>query len=249
MYYLTIGLVVLGFVLLLTAIIAIAVAWRREGRVLAMRDAPTLSAAELLDRHRTGMSGFSQLGEAVEVVGTIECEHPIAAPFSETVCVAYHYRVNESNDQLIPQVGGGNRREFAFSGLDDHERHVPRFYVRDGSGRIAIDPKGATFDLIETVARYEAYSGLAGSERQIWREEYVLPLGNRVYVLGYLLNDQEEATIGRHPLDQKRHFLISHRDEDALSGHVRTQAYMLYGGALLALGGAVAAWIVAALLW
>ncbi|PDW04781.1 GIDE domain-containing protein [Candidatus Viridilinea mediisalina] len=246
---LTIGLIIFGLVLFVIAGVAVAVAWRREGKVLAMRDAPTLSTAELLDRHRTGMTGFSQLGEAVEVVGTIECEHPLAAPFSETICVAYRYRVNESTDQRLPTPDGGSQRDFAFSGLDDYERHVPRFYVRDASGRIAIDPKGATFDLIEKVARYEAYTGLAGSERQIWREEYVLPLGNRVYVLGYLLSDQDEAIIGRHPLEKDRHFLISHRDEDSLSSKVRTQAYMLYGGALLALGGAIAAWIAAALLW
>ncbi|RRR74318.1 MAG: hypothetical protein EI684_07365 [Candidatus Viridilinea halotolerans] len=245
MNILTVGLIVAGVVLLIIALVAIAVAWHREGSLLAMRDAPTLSAGELAVRHRDGLAGFGPLGEAVEVVGTIECDNPLAAPFSETVCVAYHYRVNESTEQRIGRPGQRHHQEFSFSGLDDYERHVPRFYVRDASGRIAIDPKGATFDMIETVARYESFTGLAGSQRKVWREEYVLPVGNRVYVLGYLLSDREEAIIGRHPIERERRFLISHRDEEALSAHVRTQAYLLYAGALVALGGAVATWIAA----
>jgi hypothetical protein len=240
-------LIITGMLLLLIALSVAMIAWRRESGLLAMRDTPTLSVAELHERHRRAINGLSTLGEAIEVVGTIECDEPLAAPYSETVCVAYSYSVNESSERHTVRAGRPSSREYAFGGRDEQRRHVARFYVRDASGRVAIDPVGAQIDLLETVARYEAYSGIAGSERRIWREERALPLGNRVYVLGYLLSDQGEPLLGRHPIEHSRRFLISYRDEASLSSHVRLQAYALYASAIIAVAVAVAAWIAAAM--
>jgi hypothetical protein len=240
------SLMIAGALLLLIAIGAAVVAWRRESGLVAMDSTPTLSVAELSERHHHAASGRAAMGQPVEVVGTIECDAPLAAPYSETICVAYRYTVSEANEQRVIRPNGHSARTHAFAGQDDQYRHVARFYVRDASGRIPIDPDGAAIEMIETLARYEAYSGLAGSERQVWREERALPLGYRVYVLGYLLSDQGEPLLGRHPVERGRRFLISHRDEASLIARVRTQAYALYAGAILAAAGAVAAWIAAA---
>jgi hypothetical protein len=240
-------LIISGMLLLLIALSIAMIAWRRESGLLAMRDTPTISIAELNARHRHAIHGLKRLGEPIEVVGTIECDEPLVAPYSETVCVAYNYSVNESSERYSIRPGKPSSRDYAFGGRDEQRRHVARFYVRDASGRVAIDPVGAQIDMLETVARYEAYSGLAGSERRIWREERALPLGNRVYVLGYLLSDQDEPLLGSHPLEPGRRFLISYRDEASLSSQVRLQAYALYAGAIIAAAAAVAAWIAAAM--
>jgi hypothetical protein len=241
------SLIIAGALLLLIALGAAIIAWRRESGLVAMADAPTLSAAEVAERHRRALHGSDAMGQPIEVVGTLECAAPLAAPYSETICVAYSYTVSEANERRVVRSDGRSTRAHVFGGQDDQQRHVARFYVRDASGRIAVDPAGAAIEMIETVARYEAYSGLAGSERQIWREERALPLGYRVYVLGYLLSDQGEPLLGRHPVERGRRFLISHRDEASLSTRVRIQAYALYAGALTAAAAAVAVWIAAAM--
>lgn len=237
---LAIALVAWGCLLALIAVAAAAFAWRIESSLLAMRETPTLSVAVIAERYRWAVHGAAAFGQPVEIVGTIECDAPIQAPYSETLCVAYDYAVSEESEQIIGRPGSRRAREFEFGGHDVQRRHVPRFFVRDASGRVAVDPEGARLDLVETVARFESYSGLGGSEREIWREERALPLGNRVFVLGYLGNDGGSPIIGRHPTDAARRFIISHRDERALSSQVRTRAYALYLGALLSAAGAVA---------
>jgi hypothetical protein len=235
-----------GGLLALAAVAAVALAWRVEGGLLAMRDTPTLSVAEVAERHRWAAHGAAPFGQPVEVVGTIECDTPIQAPYSEALCVAYDYAVTDEREQLIGRPGSRQAREFEFGGHDAQQRHVPRFYVHDATGRVAVDPSGARFDMVETVARYEAYTGLVGGEHEIWREERALPLGNRVYVLGYLCDDGGAPLIGRHPSDPAHRFMISHRDERALGARVRRRAYALYLGAVLGAAGAVGA-IIAAL--
>lgn len=243
---LTLTLVATGVALLIIALAAASVAWRGETRLLAMRDAPTLSVAEVTARHARAALGVAALGQPVELVGTIECDAPLQAPYSETLCVAYEYDVAEESERLVGRPGRRQARSFEYGGHDAQERRAPRLYLRDATGRIAVDPAAAQLELVETVARYEQYSGLGGSERAIWRTERALPLGNRVYVLGYLGDEGGAPLIGRHPTEAGRRFIISHRDEGALRARAGLHAYGLYIGSVLGLAGAVACFIAAA---
>lgn len=234
--------------LALIALVSIVVAWHSETNLLAMRETPTLSVAAVLERYRAALSGAVRFGEPVEVVGTIECDTPLQAPYSETRCIAYDYSVSEEHEQPLGVRGRRGSYEIETNNFDQHDRRVPHFYVRDASGRIAVDPADAQIDMLETVARYEAYTGLRGSERQIWREERALPLGNRVYVLGYLGNSHGEPTLMRHPLQPGRRFLISHRDERSLASRTRWRSYGLYLAGGLSGGGAAALLVAAYLL-
>ena len=241
----TLIFITVGSLLALSAVGAAVFAWRLESSLLMMRDAPTLSIAALNEHHQRGMHGAAVFGQPVAVVGTIECATPLQAPYSETPCVAYAFAVTEESEQLSGRPGMQQTHEFAFGGHDAQQQQVARFYVHDASGRIAVDPAGATLDLVETVARYEAYTGLLGNKREVWREERVLPLGNRVFVLGYLGNDAGAPIIGRHPTDAAQRFIISHRDERTLGTGVRRRAYAYYFGAVLGAAGAVAAFAAA----
>jgi hypothetical protein len=238
-------MLIISALLALSGLIAAAVAWRGEGSVIAIRETETLSVAEVAAQHRLG-----RLGRAVEVVGTIECDAPLRAPYSEALCVAYDYAVSEDKERLgygarygvSHQHSLGDRRgqRLIAHDFDQHDSRVPRFYVRDSSGRIAVDTAGARIDLLETVARYESYTGgEANVERQIWREERALPLGNRAYILAYLATDGGEPVLMRHPVDHGRRFIISHRDEQTLLRSTRLRAYGLYLLSGLALGGAL----------
>ncbi len=226
-----------GGLLILFAAVAAGVAWHAESGLIAMRRTPTLSAAEVAARHTWALRGAAPLGQAVEVLGTIECDEPLSAPYSETQCVAYEYSVHDERARTIKRPGARTTYKVEFGGRDDTSQRVKRFYVRDASGRVAVDPAGASIEMPETVARYEAYTGLGGSEHTIWREERALALGNRVFVLGYLCDDQGEPVIGRYP-GAGQPFIISHRAEEALKARATAKTYGLYIGAVLGLAGA-----------
>lgn len=232
-----------GCILALTALLIAAIAWRGETNVIAMSAAPTLSIAEVAERHRRASYGAAPFGVPIEVVGTIECDQPLQAPYSETLCVAFDYSVNEENERRVRRPGSQRTHEVEFGGRDAYDRRAPRFFVRDATGLVKVDPAGAQIEMVETVARYEKYSGLGGSEREVWREERALPLGNRVYVLGYLTTDQGAPVISRHPTEKGRPFIISHRGEADLMTRTAGASYGLYIGALLSIAGAVACFL------
>lgn len=229
-----------GAALALAALVAAALAWRGESSLIAMHDTPTLSVAEVVERHRWAVHGAQPFGAAVEVVGSVECDSPLQAPYSDRLCVAYDYAVSEESERLVGRTALSRGREVETSSLDLHDRRVPRFYVHDATGRLAVDTAGAELDMLETVARYSRYTGEGGSEREIWREERALLLGQRVYVLGYVADDSGEPVLRRHPSDAGRRFLVSHRDEEALAAAVRRRSYSLYLAGGLGLGAAAA---------
>ncbi|GAB4438974.1 MAG: hypothetical protein OHK0015_33270 [Chloroflexi bacterium OHK40] len=247
MHPLDLALIAGGGLLGLLALVASALAWRSESSLLAIRETPTSTVADAIERHRWAIHGLTRSGHCVEIVGTIECDSPLRAPYSEQPCVAYAYSVNEEAERRVGGYGARRGHELETSSFDAHDRRVPRFYLRDDTGRIAVDTAGATFDLRESVARYEAYTGIWGSEREIWREERVLPLGERAYVLGYLVDGGGEPVIARHPRAPGRRFLISYRDERSLAAAIRRRAYMLYLAGGLSLGGSLVLLVAAAL--
>jgi hypothetical protein len=237
-----------GGLLAVAALVIVGLAWQGETRLEAIKAAPTLSVAQVAERHRWATYGAAPFGQPVEVVGTVECDAPLQAPYSETLCVAFDYNVNEEHEQHYRRPGSIHTHEVEFGGRDAYERRAPRFFLRDATGRVAVDPTGANLDMVETVSRYEQYTGLGGNEHEIYRTERTLPLGNRVYVLGYLGNDAGAPVIGRHPSEKSRPFLISHKGEAELKASVGRTAYGMYLAAIICLAGAVACFLAAYML-
>jgi hypothetical protein len=219
-----------GALLALIALGCVIVAWRSEGRLAAISETPTLRSDEIVQQYARVLAGQGRFGERCEISGIVECDTPIQAPRSGIASVAYRYVVNEENEQEVRVRSGSRRvsREFEYNSNDDHSRRVARFYVRDAVGRTLVDPTQADLELKETFARYEEFTNGLGSEREIWRHEHALPIGHKVYVLGYLGNAGGEAIIGGHPLDKHKRALISYRDEQELQANTRGRAYSLY---------------------
>lgn len=212
-------------------------AWRREGTANVIHATPTSKAAEVADQHRLATIGAVGFGEPIELYGTLESDEELFAPYSQTACVAYDFTINEERERRVGSVRYGRMQET--NGFDTHGRRVQRCYIADSTGRTAVDLTDAQIELIETVARYERFTGLKGEEREIWREEWALPLGRPVYVLGYLTTADDAPLVARHPLDPDRPFLVSYRDERAVLGRTRTRAYLLYLAGGLSGGAAV----------
>ncbi|MDW8403277.1 hypothetical protein [Chloroflexus sp.] len=149
------------------AVLATFAYWH-DRRLAAIQQTPTWPVGELLDRVRAGLL---PIGAAVEVTGTVETQTPLRAPYSDTACVAFRYVVHEEREQVTGQRWDGTAREIEINAGDDYVQCVPEFLVRDPSGAITIVTANASFDLPETIARYEEITGLGASEREIWRQE------------------------------------------------------------------------------
>jgi hypothetical protein len=130
-----------------------------------------------------------------------------------------------------------------------NDRRV-RFYVRDASGRLLVDPAWATMDMPRTNERYESVTSGVDSARPetvgAWNTEDALALGSPVYVLGYLGEVYGEAALICHASSKEHPFVISHRSERELEQRVSTRSNLLYlGSGVAGVLGGVLIWLAA----
>jgi len=225
---LTIILLCAGGLLLMVAAICVTAALRGEDRLLAIQDTPTSSAQDILAIHRNN----GAYGQACEVTGVIECDASLSGPLSGQSCVAYSHTLTWEE---WGRPSGFDRRHgtsdliYRNGGTEFDDRRAPTFWVRDASGRVLIDPINAELDLQAIDSRYEVVTSSFGdSERRTRREEKGLLLGRQVYVLGYMGERQGQPVIQRHPSNPSKKFLISYRDEQALTRTNRMRAAVFY---------------------
>jgi hypothetical protein len=217
-----------GGLLLIVAAICVAAALRGEDRLLAILDTPTSSALDIQAIHRNN----GAYGQACEVSGVIECDASLSGPLSEQACVAYSHSLSWEEwgkPGMFDRRSGTSELVYRAGGTEFDDRRVPTFWVRDASGRVLVDPINAELDLQEIDSRYEVVtSGNGDSERRTRREEKGLPLGQPVYVLGYLGERQGQPVIQRHAADRSKKFVISYRSEQELTRANRLRSALFY---------------------
>ncbi len=217
-----------GGLLLIVAAICVAAALRGEDRLLAIMDTPTSSAGDILAIHRNN----GAYGQACEVAGVIECDSALSGPLSEQACVAYSNTLTWEEwgrPGMFDKRAATSDLVYRTGGAEFDDQRAPMFWVRDASGRVLVDPINAELDLQPIDSRYEVVTSSFGdSERRTRREEKALPLGRQVYVLGYLGERQGQPIIQRHPSAPAKKFLISYRDEQALTRSNRVRAALFY---------------------
>ena len=217
-----------GVLLLIVAAFCVTAALRGEDRLLAIMDTPTSSALDILAIHRNN----GAYGQACEVTGVIECDASLSAPLSGQACVAYSHMLTWEEwgkPGLLDRRSGTSDLVYRTGGTEFDDRRAPTFWVRDASGRVLVDPLNAELDLQEIDSGYEVVtSGYGDSERRTRREEKGLPLGQPVYVLGYLGERQGQPVIQRHTSDSSKKFLISYRSEQELTRANRLRAAVFY---------------------
>jgi hypothetical protein len=237
-------LLILGAVLLLVATFCVIAALRGEDRLLAILDTPTSSAQDIYAIHRNN----GAYGQACEVTGVIECDAALSGPLSGQACVAYSHMLTWEEwgkPGMFEKRSGTSDLVYRTGGTEFDDRRAPSFWVRDASGRVQVDPINAELDLQLIDSNYEVLtSGYGDSERRTRREEKGLPLGQPVYVLGYLGERQGQPIIQRHAANPAKKFLISYRSEQALtrSSRLRTAVFYFFAGISGSAGVLLIAW-------
>jgi hypothetical protein len=225
-----------GCILFLVAGACVVFAWRKESSLNDIADTRTSTAADLQARFQRSQMGHT--GDRVELSGILEVEgDALIAPRSETLCAAFDYtriqedwerRRNTMGWQMNQVIQDSRTERLIYRNQDRQRKQLPRFYVRDNTGRVEIDPEGARFDLKETDTGFECYTNGTSTERRIQHLERCLPVDQQVYVLGFLRNNNGAPLIAQYPLGGEQRFLISYRSEAQLTGRARTHAYGLY---------------------
>jgi hypothetical protein len=251
MTHINIVIIVSGALLVLVAIGCAAFALHHERRLIAVKSTPTSRVKEVRSYHQ-----LQRFGQPCEVAGIVESDDLLAAPISGAACVAYHEEIVWEEWEPQPEYMRRRAEEYgelpSFNtkvcserGTETNDQRVARFWIRDATGRVLIDPLLADLDLKETDHHYDVTSSTYDDrERRTTRTEYILPLGHQALVLGCLGNYYGEPIILRHPSDQSNQFLISYRTERQFTrvSSLATTGYFFAAGIFGGFGVALVAW-------
>ncbi len=252
------ALLIIGVVLLIVAAVLLVIRRSQATRLHAILRTETSTARELADlagavRQEVGGPGFRHVAE---VKGVLRCDSPLTSEIAQQPCAAYETSVvreyEETYWETDSQSGRREQKTRRSSNTVSSISRRTRFWVEDATGRVAVEPEGAKLDLTQVVDRFEPagqigpgglsignftldLGGLAiasGSRTIGYRfREKVLPLDQRVYVLGEASDSSGELAIQR-PSDGGKPFLVSVRSEEELVRSVRGNLRWLLVGAV-----------------
>ncbi len=184
--------------------------------------------------------GPGSYNEQVELRGTIECASPLLSELGETPCVHYRMSVSRKYEEQYEEYDQQQDRSVVRTRkgsetVASNTRSCP-FVLRDDSGAAEVLPDGASIDLEKSLSTFEPeanlrtlgggmgygqfrFSGAAWSSgRQTLGyelQEWVLPVGRSVYVLGEANDEEGRLRIGK-PHDKESKFIISPKSKQAL---------------------------------
>jgi len=241
MIFLSIGLAVVALILFLSG--------RSQGKkAFDIASTETSSAAGLAQEaadvaKEIGAGSFTKVAE---VKGTVECESPLKAEMSGVACVWYRSTVvREYEESYTERDSDGRTKSGTRRGsetVSTNERRI-RFMVRDATSATEVDPDGGSIDGERVLSKFEqgevgpalsiggfrlSLGAIGGGRRTIGYkiEEWALPLGARVYVLGEAKDEGGTLRIAK-PAAKGGRFIITMKSEEQLLSSAKTGSKVL----------------------
>ncbi|HMP40254.1 MAG TPA: E3 ubiquitin ligase family protein [Roseiflexaceae bacterium] len=211
-------------ILFLLAAVALFFGYRsQQAKLRAIGATETYTAALLTQIHQriVGSLGGEALAEGCEVSGMIECDEPLRGPVSGQALVAYSHVVSREFEEPVTRTNTEGKSETKVERgsevIESTQKRVA-FWIRDETGRVLVDPEGATIeDQQELANRFEEANdpGLARRRNLGKRSrESGLPVGVRVFIFGCAVDRGGQLVITRPPKGGR--FLISRKSEQEL---------------------------------
>jgi len=192
----------------------------------------------------------------VELKGTAESEHPVRSFLAERNCVHYTWSVNEHWSRTVTEhytdsEGKSQTRTRHESGLTtvaSGGQMIP-FYLQDDYGAVQVSPQGAEHELVtmfeETCGPSDPlYYGkgpafaVADSDHRRQFVETGIPLHQRIYVMGQARERSDIVAAEVAQSDKASLFMISTRDETAISSGMASGFWWWgIGGLVFTVGG------------
>lgn len=216
-------MIFIGVILLIVAVICFFIYRSESSKLRAMSATDTYTAQLLKDLHTrvVGTLGSDALAQACEVEGIIECSTPLTGPISKKPSVAYTYQVTREYEEEVTSRdsdGKTTRKTERGSETITSEDRRTNFWVRDATGQILVNPEGADLDLIEMANRFEDEPAQTMARRRTLGKrmtERALPVGTKVYILGFAVDHEGQPMITRDPRG-KGLFIVSRKSEREL---------------------------------
>ncbi len=226
---------------------------------MASTETATAAGLELEASDVAKEIGAGSFTKIAEVKGLVECGAPLKAEMSGVACAWYRSTVTREYEETYTERDSeGRSRTGTRRGsetVSSNERRT-RFSVRDDSEAIEVDPEGAPIDGERVLSQFEqgdrgpslsiggfrlSLGAIGAGRRTIGYklEEWALPVGARVYVLGEARDDGGRLRMAK-PTAKGGRFIVSVKSEEQLLKSARTGASVLgiIAGVLLA-GAAV----------
>ena len=252
--------IVIGAILGSVGTLLLFLKGKSEDKLLEVKVTQTSNAEELHELQQAvaseiGPGGFSQLAE---VKGTATCQTPLTSELSDKPCVWYSMRVVEQYEETYTDTdSSGNRVTRTRTGTNtvaSNTQSVP-FQVQDKTGTIHVYPDRAKIEGRKIVDRHEpAHRGggtisfglfsmtiPSGDNRRITGYRYseeIVPVGERLYVIGQASDRDDGQLAIRNTLEKGVPFIISVRSEEEIAKGLETAAKtkQWIGFALLGIG-------------
>jgi hypothetical protein len=231
-------MIFVGVILLLVAVGCVFAARSQAARLRAFNAADTFTAQMLLELYNRVVPavGGEALAQPCEVAGTIEADTPLTAPLSNRACVAYTYSVTREYEEDVTTTdehGKTTTKTEQRSETASNDERRARFFVRDATGRVLIDPTDAELDLVDSGSRFDPAQRTTLTRTRTLghrHQEQSLAVGTSVYILGCVVDGQGQPMIARSPKDRQK-FIISRRSERELAASAESAARWWYYGA------------------
>lgn len=240
---------IIGCVVAALGVLFVVIGWFSKKKLSAIQETSTADAGMASQMADTAGSN------KVEIKGVAGHEQPLVSPASGTQCVYYRHQVEQLHVTYDRDSQGRSYRREEWRTVADSERHLP-FTVSDASGSVTVKPEDAKFVVEKVIDRQFGAPGYEGpqAERSAVGEvigtvidsldgryeggyrtsEWVVPVGQELYVLGNVFRTEKGAEVrkGEGP------FIISSKSEEELTKKYKISFGLWLGfGILLGVGG------------
>ncbi len=231
-------MIYIGIILIVISIVLFFIRNSNQKKLFNIKATQTFKAKDIIElcdsvKGEIGPGAFSKI---LEVKGSIKCENPLTAELSNRECVYYSMSVTREYEETYTAYDEKNRpvrRTRRASDTISSNTQSVQFFVEDDTGKILVNPNDASIDATKTVDRFEPYGrgansisfgsfsmsvpSLAGGTKTLgYRyQESIIPLGQRIYVLGEASDSSGELMIQK-PKESKESFLISLKSEEEI---------------------------------
>lgn len=230
---------ILGLILLGIGAILFLVQRSKAARVFLIKSARPAEAAALqkMAGDIAAEIGAGNWRDYVRIRGTIRADQPLVSELTQRHCVHYSMKVRREYEETVTTRRQGRTSTQTRRGSEivaDSDRSVP-FFLEDATGRIAVDPHGASMETVEVLDEFkpEQTAGtqlvfgsfrvnlpapMGGGRRTLGYRytESVLPVDSPVLVVGAVSDSTGEVRLCQSD-DGKKKLIISTKAYDALA--------------------------------
>jgi hypothetical protein len=211
----------------------------------ALKEEAASVAAEI------GKGSFNQI---TEVKGECICDQPLTSELAQRPCVYYTMKVTREYEEEYWDTDSNGHRvrrtRRSSENVASNTNGTP-FYIQDATGKIRVDPTGASPVAEKVLSRFEpresvesgrfrlgsflmntVMSSMSGRRTLGYRyEEEIIPVGRILYVLGEAVDRNGEVTVMK-PADKKTQFIVSVKSEEELVSGAQSAAKWLFVGSV-----------------